>query len=401
MSCARLSTTGRVLSLCAHRPNRLCQNALLSFCFWLVAFVIETQSFAADTDHCAVCGEVPFGSVYLITDAVTSEKVAVCTNCEALYPNCFLCGLPAKTNATGFLRLPDERSLCARDAKNALVQEDEALQICRDVRNELDRIFSRFMSFPETNVTLAMVDRVHLQELFKFAGNDYHCPNVWGYTRSRTNHNHLEHQISLLSALLPNWFRATCAHEYTHAWVQQHLSAHRRATLGRDAEEGFCELVSYVLMESQPDESEKARILRNAYTRGQINCFIAARNQYGFNDALDWVLYGADEALSTEDPGRVHRLDDQARPTAPSVIFTARAPEPAPPQTSLVLKAVFWSANQPVAIINDHSFSPNEEANVHLAGTNLTVRCLSIRPDSVTIRVVGSPREQILLLKRP
>jgi hypothetical protein len=309
--------------------------------------------------------------------------------------------LPAKTNVTGYLRLPDERSLCARDAKNAVLQDADALRSCREVRDDLDRVFSRFMSFPETNVTLAIVDRVHLQELFKFAGNDYHCPNIWGYTRSGTNYNRVEHQISLLSGLLPSWFRATCAHEYTHTWVQQNVSGPRRATLGRDAEEGFCELVAYLLMDAQHDEAQKAMILRNGYTRGQIDCFIAARNQYGFNDVLDWVLYGADDALSADDPGRVHRLDAHSQPTPSPLTFATPKLAPAPALTSLVLKAVFWSATQPIAIINDHSFGPNEEAKVHVAGTNLSVRCLSIRPDSVTIRVAGSPRDQVLVLKRP
>ena len=357
--------------------------------------------FAADSEHCAVCREVPFGSVYLITDQVTAEKVTVCTNCEALYPICFLCGLPARTNAPGFVRLPDERVLCERDAKTALLQDDESLRICRQVRDELGRVFSRFMTFPETNVTLAMVDRVHLQELFKFAGNDYHCPNVWGYTRSLTNHQRLEYQISLLSGLLPSWFRATCAHEYTHTWVHQHLSARRRETLGRDAEEGFCELVAYLLMDAKNDEAQKAMILRNAYTRGQINCFIAARNQYGFNDVLDWIQYGADDQLSADDPGRVHRLEAPSQPALPGPVFATARPGPSPAPTALVLKAVFWNDKQPIALINDHSFSPREEAKVRLGGTNVTVRCLSIRPDGVTIHVAGAAQDQVLYLKRP
>lgn len=397
MSYSRSMTVGHAVM---PRADRQAHPVLPARCLWLIAFLLTIRCFA-DTDHCAVCGEVPFGNIFLITDAVTAEKVAVCTNCEALYPNCFLCGLPAKTNAPGYLRLPDERSLCGRDAKTALLQDDESLRICRDVRDELDRAFSRFMSFPETNVTLAIVDRVHLQELFKFAGNDYHCPNVWGYTRSGTNQNRNEHQISLLSGLLPSWFRATCAHEYTHTWVHQHISDRRRATLGRDAEEGFCELISYLLMDAQHDEPQKAMILRNAYTRGQINCFVSARNQYGFNDVLDWVLYGADDALSTDDPGRVHRIEIQAPPAPSALPFSTPTPRPAGAPTSLVLKAVFWNAKQPVAVINDHSFSLNEQAKVHLAGTNLTVRCITIRPDSVTIRVAGSPRDEVLVLKRP
>ena len=378
----------------AHRPKSL---------LWigLTLPLFAGRLFAADSDHCAVCGEMPFGSVYRITDAVTGEKVTVCTNCEAIYPNCFLCGLPAQTNAPGFVRLPDDRSICARDAQTALLQDDESLRICREVRDELDRLFSRFMTFPETNVSLGMVDRVHLQELFKFAGNDYHCPNVWGYTCSRTNHDHLEHQISLLRGLLPAWFRATCAHEYTHTWVHQHVSPHRRDTLGRDAEEGFCELVAYLLMDAHQDEAQKAMILRNAYTRGQVDCFIAARNQYGFNDVLDWILHGEDDQLSPDDPTRVHRLESPTRQTTSYSGVNGGSAAPAPAATNLVLKAVFWSEKAPVALINDHSFSPREQAKVRLGSTNVTIQCLSIRPDAVTIRVAGALNDQVLLLKRP
>jgi hypothetical protein len=380
--------------------SQICFRARLIWLSLALSFFIG-RSVAVGSDYCAVCGDLPFGSIYLVTDAVTAEKVTVCTNCEALYPNCFLCGLPAKTNAPGFIRLPDERSLCARDAKTALLQDDEALRICREVRDELDRLFSRFMSFPETNVTLAMVDRVHLQELFKFAGNDYHCPNVWGYTRSATNHNRLEHQISLLGGLLPSWFRATCAHEYSHTWVREHVSAHRQATLGRDAEEGFCELVAYMLMDARHDEAQKARILRNGYTRGQIKCFVAARNQYGFNDVLDWIQYGAGETLSADEPGQVHNLETPAQPAVSAMLFATARPEAAQAPTALILKAVFWNEKQPVALINDHSFGPREEAKVRLGGTNIIVRCLSIRPDSVTIRVAGSAHDQVLRLNRP
>lgn len=385
------------------RPKTASPIPLPKSLLWVVITLplLAGGLFAADLDHCAVCGEQPYGSVYRITDAVTAEKVTVCTNCEAIYPDCFLCGLPAQTNAPGFVRLPDDRVLCARDAKTALLQEEESLRICREVRDQLDRVFSRFMTFPETNVSLGMVDRVHLQELFKFAGNDYHCPNVWGYTRSRTNHQHFEHQISLLSGLLPSWFRATCAHEYTHAWVREHVSARRQETLGRDAEEGFCELVAYLLMDAQGDEPQKAMILRNAYTRGQIDCFITARNQYGFNDVLDWMQYGEDEQLSPEDPTRVHRLATPARQTATYPTLNGGRAEAAPAPTNLVLKAVFWSEKAPLALINNHSFSPQEQAKVRLGDTNVTVRCLSIRPDGVTIRVEGSTRDQVLLLRRP
>jgi hypothetical protein len=152
----------------------------------------------AAEDHCATCGNILIERVYRIEDQVTLEKRHVCGNCEKNFPLCFLCGLPAPTNAVGFAQIADGRVLCARDAKTAILREEDGLRVCREVRDGMDRMFSRFLSLPETNVTMAVVDRVHLQELFKFAGHDYQCPNVWGFTQSRTNHNRLEHRVSIL-----------------------------------------------------------------------------------------------------------------------------------------------------------------------------------------------------------
>src|SRR5215471_16533915 len=155
----------------------------------------------ADPDVCAVCGG-PFVDVYYsIEDKVLLQKRHVCKECEKSFPNCFVCGLPANTNAPGFVQLPDQRVVCARDAKTAVLRDDEGLQICREVRDGLDRLFARFTSFPETNVTVGLVDRVHLLDLYKLAGNDYNCPDVWGYTDTKTNRNRISYHISVMTAL--------------------------------------------------------------------------------------------------------------------------------------------------------------------------------------------------------
>jgi len=367
---------------------------MISLGFLLAALSLR----AADTEHCATCGAVPYGHVYLVQDAVTFEKVAICTNCEAIYPTCFVCGLPARTNAPGFVALPDGRSLCARDASTAVLQSDDGLRICRDARGALDRLFSRFLAFPDTNVTVTIVDRVHLVDLFKLAGNDYHCPNVWGYTQSSTNENRVEHHISLMSGLPLDWFQATCAHEYTHTWVSDNVPADRRKTFGRDSEEGFCELVSFLFMDSQDDQAQKARILRNAYTRGQVDLYVAAEKSYGLNEVVDWVKYGTDEELSADDPGRVRRIALPRPAGSPAINLVRMAPASAP--AALVLKAVFWDPAHPSALINDHTFIVNEDGKVRIGATNVLVRCLAIRQNGVRIRLLASGEEKELLLKR-
>ncbi len=368
----------------------------LSVCLFLLAN--QTFLAAVDSEVCAVCGKPITDVYYNFEDQVTQEKKHVCKNCEQSYPECFVCGLPADTNATGFITLPDQRALCARDATTAVLRDEEGLRICREVRDGLDRLFSRFTSFPDTNVTVRLVDRVHLQELFRLVGNDYHCPNVWGMTQTTTNRNRLQFEISLMSGLPLNWFQATCAHEYSHTWVGEHVSPARKDGLSRDAEEGFCELVSFLYMDSLNDEAQKALILRNAYTRGQIDLFVAAQRNFGFNEVLDWMQFGLDDRLSANEPGRIRKIAERRSPGA-TLSFVLRAATPAPAPASLTLKAIFWDPKQPTALINDRTFSPSQESTVRVGTSNVLVRCLSIAEDSVRLRVAGSDHEQTLRLK--
>jgi hypothetical protein len=283
-----------------------------------------------------------------------------------------------------------------------VLDEEEAKRVCREAKDSLDRLFSRFLDFPETNVTVAIVDRVHLQDLFKFAGRDYVCPNVWGYTETKTNRHHLEHCISLLSALPLASFKATCAHEYAHTWLNENLSEQRKKSLSRDANEGFCELVSYRLMEAQNEVAQKKLILSNAYTRGQIHLFLEAERLYGFNDVVDWMKYGVDDRLVGDDLRRVRNVELPRTAARPATNSPDYNPAPSPVPDALVLQGVLWvsgAKEQPAAIINNRTLGVNEEGKVRVGKTNLTIRCLAIRQDSVQIRIVGSGEERELRLK--
>lgn len=380
--------------------NRI--RSLLSFASsvcWLACVFSATQLAAAEAEVCAICGK-PFDGVYYgFEDKVTLQKPHVCKDCEQSFPECFVCSLPADTNAPGFLRLPDQRVLCTRDAKTAVLREEEGLRIWREVRDGVDRLFSRFTTFPDTNVTAGLVDRVRLLDLFKFAGNDYHCPNVWGFTQTTTSGYRPKYSISLMTGLPLSWFQATCAHEYAHTWIGEHLSPARKMTLSQDAQEGFCELVSYLFMQSLGDQAQLALILRNGYTRGQIDLFVAADRTFGFNEVLDWMQFGTDDALSPLDPGRVRKIAPQ-RPALPSTLtLTAPRTVRAPALESLMLKAIFWDQKRPTALINDRTFSPNEEGTVRVGPSNVLVRCLGISPDAVQLRIIGSDHDQTLRLK--
>jgi hypothetical protein len=351
----------------------------------------------ADGSHCDVCGAAFTDLIYTREDVVTGEKRQLCKSCALLKTACFFCGIPVKTN---FTALKDGRYICARDAQTAILDEEEARNVCRDAKNSLDRVFARFLDFPDTNVTVRIVDRVHLRELFKEPGQEYVCPNVWGYIQTRTNRQQgLEHAMSLLSGLPRASFRATCAHEYAHAWLNQNLTAKRKGTLGRDANEGFCELVAYLLMDAEREEAQKRAILANAYTRGQVRLFIDAERAYGVNEIADWMRFGVDDQLSADSLQRV-RAVETPRPAAAFASSPVRSRATAAAPAVLALKAVFLSPNRPEAVINNHTFAPNDTASVRVGETNVTVKCLAIGENFARIKLVDTGEERELRLKQ-
>jgi hypothetical protein len=374
---------------------------VISFCFAVLALswmCTLTDLIAADADVCAICGR-PFVDIYYsIEDKVTLQKKHVCKECERTLQDCFVCGLPAGTNEAGFVQLPDRRVLCSRDARTAVLHEEEGVRICKEVHESLDRLFSRFTSFPDDNVTIEVMDRVSLQDIFKLLGNDYHCPNVWGMTQTETNRGHLQFRISLMTGLPLSWFQATCAHEFGHTWVAEHLSPERKARLDRDSEEGFCELVAFLFMESLHDHAQQALIQRNAYTRGQIDLFIDSCRSYGINEVLDWVQFGADGRLSAADPEAVRKLALHP-PSAHPALSLGRIETKVPPGNELILRGIIWDKTRPLVIINDHTLGQNEAARLQLGSSNLLVRCVSITRDSVRLSFPELDKERILRLK--
>ena len=349
----------------------------------------------ADSDHCAVCGVLLTGKFYMIEDKTTGEKVQVCSDCALKSERCFFCALPVKADDT---KLLDGRWICARDARTAVLDIATVQQVFHATSEGLAQQFSRFMTFPETNVSVKLVDRVDLQAIYKEAGSAYLCPNVWGYTETKFKRPvRLEHGISLLSGLPAASLKATCAHEFTHAWLNEHFSAGRKKAIESDAVEGFCELIAFLLAEGQGDDQQVSLIKQNTYTRGQIDLFIEAERTYGLSDVIDWMLYGTDGRLEAGVPERLRNVElPKGRSTGLLPVYKAvptKGPE------TLVLKGISGTATRPFALINDHTFEENEQAAVRIGTTNLMIRCLSIRGGKVKVLLVDSGKTQELVLK--
>jgi len=380
------------------RTGNCCRGTGRAFRFVVTAFLFLAALASAQAEKCAVCGEDIMGdTVYTFTDQVSKEKKHLCYDCSLLPDRCFVCGMPVKK---GFVTLPDGRVICDRDAKNSVLDPEEAKRICGEVSDELDRLFSRFTAFP-TNVDVAVVDRVNLLALFKIPGNDSECPDVQGYFRPHTNHNVVRYKVSLMSALPRSELKATCAHELAHAWVAENVPADRREDLRGDAEEGFCELVAYLVMDSENDEGEKKTILHNNYTRGQIDLFIAAEKAHGLNDVLDWMKWGTASELDPDEPNRIRDVGMPRGKSVPAMNARAYIAAPTSVPDTLVLKGISGTKGHAFVLINDQTLAVGESAKVRVGKTNVLVRCLEIRDNSARIQILDSREERVLLFNKP
>ena len=377
-----------------------------------VLTVYFAASVLAVADVCAICGKEIQGTIYIATDKVTGEGKLVCSNCVTL-PSCFICGLPVKD---GGVALPDGRHICARDARTAVLDIDGVLRVCAGVEDDLDRLFSRYTSFP-TNVDVSVIDRVDVDTMFDTVGHTFESPDVLGWTQTKTNSGQIRYQIDLLTGLPLADLKATCAHEFSHTWAAENVPRERHARLGRDAEEGFCEMVSYLLMDSQGEQVEEKRVLENHYTRGQVELFIEAEKRYGFDQVLDWMKYGETAQLES---GHLDELRDVKMPVETSIAVrpivvkpvaasgstnvnfktadtTANTNPPAPVSgpATIKLQGILWG-NNPMAIVNGRLFFANDKFNVKIGTNNVVIRCLAIQKNSVRIQHVDSGQEEEL-----
>lgn len=367
---------------------------------WLL-FCVFAPVASADTMTCAICGQPINGSFYNLEDRLTGEKKFVCAGCEALEGRCFVCGLPMRE---GFVKLNDGRYLCARDSTDVVTNDDEAIDVANKVRDDLDRLFSRFLTIPETNVEVSVGDKFQLEAPFRAPGNEDDCVTVYGHTRtSRLSRGTYLHHITLLSYLQKSRFMAVCAHEFGHTWINENVPPQRKAHMNKDTVEGFCELVAYKYMASLDDNQEMKTIRHNNYTKGQIHVLIEADRKYGFDTVMEWMKAGEDDTLDFADLDRIRATGQGYVPTPEAALAALlyvppHAPSPVP--DTLELKGISGTPQHRFALINDTTFQPGERWKVRKGSSKVMVQCLEIRPESAVIRVAGSSEKQELFLPR-
>jgi hypothetical protein len=388
-----------------HRfPSWLTSRATVLI-LWLWAVALP----AADDNSCFVCGR-KFGlneTLYTCTDTVAGKKVYLCGQCLKT-PDCHLCGVPVGTNA---ILLPDGRHLCRRDAKTVVLDTRQITKIYERIKDETEREFIRFTTFP-TNIQTTIIDRLDVQSLCAPDGHDVECPDILGWCQPVTNGNDRAYQIGLMSGLPLAELQSTCVHEITHAWAAQTLAPARRQALRRSTEEGFCELMAYLMMKKHGEQQQQNIILKNLYTRGQVHLFIEAERQYGLNDILDWMQFGESTNLTTGHLDEIHKLEPATSPqlTTSNVVqklavatnrpaSPAKTPpdHPARPTAAIKLNGILW-VKTPVAIINGKTFHAGESGQIQAGRDLISLHCQAITQDSVTITLTASGKELLLRL---
>lgn len=375
------------------------KKARLILLAWVVCLIACPAP--AQVIKCSLCDKVIVGRYRKIEDQITHEKKNFCLECSELPDRCFACDLPIKEGGT---KLQDGRFLCARDEQVAVNSPDEAKDICQQTKLDIDRLFSRFMTFPGDNVNVSVVDKFHLQNLFTAPGYQNTCASYYGATASNPlPGGKFMHSIDLLSNLRKSRLMAVCSHEYTHVWMAENVSPERKAALDPNTVEAFCELVAYKYMDNHQETSEMDNIKRNTYTKGQIDVLLAADERYGFNTVIEWIKNGEDNRLALDNLDRVRALKDAtyipvSTSLASYVIVGSAVPKPVAPST-LTLKGIMGAGRNRFAMINDGTLGINETGRVHVGESNVVVRCLEIHDDSVVIQVQGSNEKKELFFQ--
>jgi len=182
----------------------------------------------------------------------------------------------------------------------------------------------------------------------------------------------------------------------------------RGCQIREEAEEGFCELIAYLLMVSQHEEKQKNVILENLYTHGQAALFIEAEKRYGLNDILDWIKYGETGYLEVGRLDKIRNVKIPAKKTVSAEYVAANKSAdtnntvsetnlPLSVLPAIKLQGIIWGT-RPTAIINGRSFFANDQLAVKNGFSNVLIRCLEIKKSTVRIRHVDSNQEEELSL---
>ena len=125
------------------------------------------------------------------------------------------------------------------------------------------------------------------------------------------------------------------------------------------------------------------------------------RPQYDGNGVKDF-LTELDRHVRRAGMTTDHRQANTKADSAPANVplFNGAPTAPPPRYTDLVLKNISGASGKRFALINNQTFSVGESAKVKLGDSEVKVRCLEIRPQSVVVAVEGQRGQRELKLAR-
>jgi hypothetical protein len=362
----------------------------------LCARLVHSATPAEAPTRCEICGGPFVDSIYVVDDPIRQVKKHICLACSKSKVICSACGLAA--NPKTLRKLGDGRILCELDVKGAVLSEVEGRDIFQEVKRDVQRMLAHWGPLPDTNITAYLVDHNDFTKEFRRKPSVDDPDRLLGLTRSDSDDGtNYDHRIYLLSGVLKAQFMATCAHEYTHTWLNEHSEKTR--TLHKDTVEGFCELMAWKYVAAKNDRAELNRILDNPYTRGQVDALIAAEQRYQFYRVIDWIHRGVDSWLDVDKLDRLLALKEVTSEEPPAILWPQQAVPTRVPD-KLVLRGISGTAARRLAFVNDRTLEKNEQARVRVGGSNVTVRCLEIRERSVLLRLDGRSEPFELFLPR-
>lgn len=410
MTVARTHPQNYVLNISICRDKRFAVHSVTgttpffstcftALCFWLVILctgLVRSATAGEAPTRCEICQEPFVDNIYVVDDPIRQVKKHICLACSKSKVICSACGLAA--NPRTLRKLSDGRILCELDVNGAVLSEFEAREIFQEVKRDVQRMLAHWAPLPDTNITAYLVDRNDFIKEYRRKPSMDDPDRLLGLTRSDSDDGtNYDHRVYLLSGVLKPQFMATCAHEYTHTWLNEHSDKTR--TLHKDTGEGFCELMAWKYVAAKDDRAELNRILDNTYTRGQVEALIAAEQRYQFYRVIDWIHRGVDSWLDNDKLERLLVLKEAAAEELPAVLWAQPAVLTRVPDT-LVLRGVSGTGARRLAFVNDQTLEKNEQARVRVGGSNVLVRCLEIRERSVVLRLDGRSEPLELFLPR-
>lgn len=182
------------------------------------------MTYARTMQHCAACNTPLIGDFYTLE----GRAEAFCGACIASRPRCYTCGLPVSEQ---HWQLHDGTLRCAVCHQTAVYDMARAQQLFDETVRSLEQSLGLRLG---VGVQFGMADAPSLRQL-----HTAHTPGerVFGLYRRHDSRR----TVTLLYGLPLLVFRATAAHEYAHAWENEHCPLLDRD----DIREGFAEWVAY------------------------------------------------------------------------------------------------------------------------------------------------------------